>query len=257
MRRPPVVLAYHGIAAVDPAHDPVRLFVSPERLRDHIRALRRRRYELLTMTELARRLTGGEDLRGTCALTFDDGVCDALPEVIESTGAAATIYVCPSLMGEPYPWCDRSAGVRLMTAEEVTSLSQQPGIEIGSHTMEHTVLEDASAEQAYAEMRECKQALESMLDRPVSSFAYPRCRYSPACPEAARRAGYTSAVTCGPRGSWDPFELKRESLHTPDGPLTFALKARGAYFGLRDRAPARLARWATRPYRHRAERRRG
>ena len=31
------------------------------------------------------------------------------------------------------------------------------------------------------------------------------------------------------RGSWDPFELKRESLHTPDGPVTFALKSRGLY----------------------------
>lgn len=257
MSRPPVVLAYHGIAAVDPAHDPVRLFVPPERLRAQIRAMRRRGYELVTMAEFARRLTSGEEMRGTCALTFDDGVCDALPEVIDSLGAPATIYVCPSLMGEPYPWCDPEAGVRLMTAEEVLRLARRPEVEIGSHTIDHTVLAEAGAEEAHTVMSESKRVLESMLDRPVPSFAYPRCRYSAACPEAARRAGYTSAVTCGPRGSWDPFELKRESLHTPDGPLTFALKARGAYYRMRDLAPVRLARWGTRPYRHRAERHRG
>lgn len=29
----PVILAYHGIAEVDPRHDPVRLFVRPDALR--------------------------------------------------------------------------------------------------------------------------------------------------------------------------------------------------------------------------------
>ena len=69
------------------------------------------------------------------------------------------------------------------------------------------------------------------------------------------RSGYSNAVTCGRRGSWQPFELRREGLHTPDGALTFALKSRGHYYGVRDVPPARLARWATRSFRHRAERR--
>ena len=58
-------------------------------------------------------------------------------------------------------------------------------------------------------------------------------------------------MTCGARGSWDPFQLKRETLHTPDGQVTFALKSRGLFYGIRETPPARLARWATRPYRHR------
>ena len=102
--------------------------------------------------------------------------------------------------------------------------------------------------------RPSKERLEQFLGRPVPSFCYPRCVYSRACPGAARRAGYTSAVTCGPRGSWDPFELKRESLYTPDGWVTFELKSRGVYRKLRTTPPVRLARWATRRYRHRRER---
>lgn len=50
------------------------------------------------------------------------------------------------------------------------------------------------------------------------------------------------------------MELKRESIHTPDGPLTFAVKSRGLYYGTRELVPFRLARWATRPIRHRRER---
>ena len=257
MPGPSVILGYHGIAEVKPTLDPSRLFVAPERLRSHISKLKSRGYEFLTMAEFARRLGEGEPSRGTCALTFDDGTEDhltALLPILEAEKVPGTVYVCPQLFGDPYPWCDEAAGVRLMTREEVLELAASPWAEIGSHTLRHTVLGEADAEEAYREMSECKQVLEDMLGREVPSFCYPRCVYSPACPDAARRSGYTNAVTCGPRGSWEPFELRRESFHTPDGPVTFALKSRGLYYGIRDAAPARAVRAATRPFRHRRER---
>jgi len=254
VRRPPVILAYHGIADVDPRHDPIRLFVRPDALRRQIRRLQSRGYRFLTMAAFADALAVGRDLTASCALTFDDGTEDhltTLAPILAELGVPGTVYVCPGLFGDPYPWCDPAAGVRLMTSEEVIELAGHPLVEIGSHTIGHTVLGEASAEQAYREMATCRERLEDLLGRPVPSFCYPRCVYSAPCPYAARRAGYTSAVTCGPRGSWDPFELKRESLHTPDGPVTFALKSRGLYYGIRDLPPARFVRWATRPYRHR------
>jgi peptidoglycan/xylan/chitin deacetylase (PgdA/CDA1 family) len=255
---PPVILGYHGIAEVDPRHDPIRLFVGPSRLRAQIQRLQRRGYRFLSMADLAEELASGAPPDRTCALTFDDGTEDHLTQlrpVLEELGVPGTVYVCPGLYGKPYPWCDPAAGVRMMSAEEVLELSRSPVVEIGSHTLDHTVLETASAEDAYHEMATCKQVLEDSLGIEVPSFCYPRCVYSPAGPGAARRAGYTSAVTCGPRGSWDPFELKRESMHTPDGRVTFELKSRGVYYGLRTTPPARLARWATRRYRHRSEHR--
>ena len=257
MRRPPVVLAYHGIAEVDPRHDPVRLFVPPDALRRQVTRLQNRGYRFLTMAAFAEGLATGGELAATCALTFDDGTEDQLANLaplLEELSVPGTVYVCPGLFGKPYPWADAAARVRFMTGAETLELASHPLVEIGSHTIDHTVLGDASAEEAYHEMATCKERLEQFLGRPVPSFCYPRCVYSRACPGAARRAGYTSAVTCGPRGSWDPFELKRESLHTPDGWITFELKSRGVYRELRATPPGRLARWATRPYRHRSER---
>ena len=257
MRRPPVILAYHGIADVDPRHDPVRLFVGPDDLRRQIERMRSLGYRFLLMAGFAAELAAGGDLEATCALTFDDGTEDhltTLAPMLAELGAPGTVYVCPGLFGDPYPWCDPSAGVRLMTAEEVVELARHPLVEIGSHTINHTVLGDASADEAYREMVTCRERLEELLGQPVPSFCYPRCLYSEACPDAARRAGYTSAVTCGRRGSWDPFELRREVVHTPDGLVTFELKARGVYQAVRRTPPARVARWATRGYRHRAER---
>jgi peptidoglycan/xylan/chitin deacetylase (PgdA/CDA1 family) len=255
--RPPVILGYHGIADVEPAHDPVRLFVGPAAFRRQVRTLQRRGYEFLSIAEFARRLSSGTDMGGVCALTFDDGTEDhltVLAPILSELGVPGTIYVCPGLLGKPYPWSHPDARVRMMSAAEVVELAQNPLVEIGSHTVDHTVLAEADADEAYREMAESKARLEDLLGREVPSFCYPRCLYSPECPAAARRAGHTSAVTCGKRGSWDPFELKRENLHTPDGPLTFALKSRGLYYGLRDVPPARLARAATRRYRHRRER---
>ena len=257
--QPPLILGYHGISDVDPHHDPDRLFVAPRRFRSQAERVRERGYEFVTMAEFARRLASGAGLERTCALTFDDGTLDNLLEllpILRDLGVPGTVYACPGLLGEPYPWADAAAEARFMTADELGELASDPLIEIGSHTVGHTDLDDASFEQALEVMTESRRALEELTSEPVVSFAYPRCLYSPECPDAAERAGYTSAVTCGGRGDWSPYTLRRELIHTPDGPVTFALKSRGVYHRVRDLPPARLARGVTRPIRHRAERRR-
>lgn len=257
-RRPGVILGYHGIADVEPALDPVRLFVSPDKLRRQLQKLRDRGYELITASEFAARLSRtGSPPEAACALTFDDGTQDhatVLPEILAEFGARGTVYVCPGLLGQTYPWAGEAARVRFMTRPEFDEMASHPAIEVGAHTNEHTELDSADHDTALRLMTECRQVLEDWTGRAVPSFCYPRCHYSPAAAEAAPEAGYTNAVTCGPRGSWDPFELRRESMHTPDGPVTFGLKSRGLYYPLRDHGPARIARWLTRPYRHRRER---
>lgn len=253
MPSPPVILGYHGIADIDVGHDPVRLFVSPARFRRQVKSLLRRRYRFLTVADFVAEQSAGKDLTRTCVLTFDDGSSDMftnLLPILEELDVPGTVYVCPGLLGEPYPWLAPEAGVRFLTKPELLELATSPLVEIGSHTVKHTELDQASAEMAYEEMIRSKSMLEDMLGAEVPSFCYPRCHYSPTCPDAARRAGHTSAVTCGVRGSWDPFELKRESFHRNDGPVTFGLKSRSLYYGIRDNPAARAVRVATRPLRH-------
>ncbi len=254
MAAPALVLAYHGIAEVPSPHDPARLLVTPRRLRAQVRWLIRRDYRFLPISALARLLGAGSPPPGICALTFDDGSEDnatVLAPILRELGIPATLYVCPGLLGQRYPWTAPEAGLRFMTGEALVALSRDPLIEIGSHTREHKMLSDAGEEAAYREMAASKRDLEELLDREVSSFAYPRCKYSPACPTAAQRAGYTSAVTCGERGGWAPFELSRQGIGRDDGPLTFSLKARGLHRQARDLRAAELVARITRPYRHR------
>ena len=250
----PLILAYHGIAEISSRHDPARLFVSPQRFRAQVLSLRRRRYRFVRISEFARLLRAGSALNGLCALTFDDGSEDnatILAPILRELGIPATLYVCPGLLGRRYPWTTSEAGIRFMGEKTLVDLSRDPLIEIGSHTREHGVLANASAEDAYREMAASKSDLEELLELEVSSFAYPRCKFSPACPPAARRAGYTSAVTCGKRGGWEPFRLQREAIRRDDGSVSFALKARGLYRRARDLQAVDLAARASRRYRHR------
>ncbi len=228
--------------------------VDPARFRGQLLTLRRRGYRFVPLGELAREMAPGcAPGRGMCALTFDDGTVDnleVLAPLLTELDAPATVFACPGLLGASHFSMPAAAGVRLMNARELHELASSPLIDIGSHTNEHIDLSRATAAEAHSEMVSSKQALEQLLQSSVESFAYPKCDYSPACPEAARQAGYAVAVTCGGRGGWHHFELARESIDSLDRRVGFALKSRKLFFPLRESLPGRLARAAMRPLRH-------
>ena len=235
LRAPSLLLHYHNLGVVPRALDPHNLTVTVKAFDAQVGALRRRGYEFLTATEFASRLEPAGPPPGLCSLTFDDGSVDnltVLPEILERHGARATVFACPGLLGAEHPGFAGGAGVRLMTAAELVELANRGPIEIGSHTNAHTELDEATADEAYEEMVSSKAALEDLLQRPVTSFAYPACGYSAACPDAARRAGYDVAVTCVFRGGWSRYELQRESITAFDGRVAFALKSRRLWTAL-------------------------
>jgi peptidoglycan/xylan/chitin deacetylase (PgdA/CDA1 family) len=253
--QPALVLAYHGLGSYPRPLDPHNLMVDPVRFRQQLLMLRRRGYRFVRLAELARYLQEGKTpAAATCAVTFDDGTVDnleVLAPLLAELEVPATVFACPGLLGTSHFEMPAAAGVRFMDAEELLELSRSALVDIGSHTNGHVVLSSASAEDAYREMVSSKQALEELLQTPVEAFAYPKCAYSPACPDAARRAGYSVAVTCGSRGGWRRFELARESIDSLDGRVSFALKSRSLYWPLWESLPGRLARAAARPLRHR------
>ncbi len=250
----PLVLAYHGVADVRRELDPYGLMLPVAVLRRHVDLLRGRGYEFVHQAEFARRLRAGESLERACSLTFDDGTEDyhsLLWPLLRELDVPATFFVCPGLLGREYPFLEPGAGVRFMTRSELLEVAADPLVEIGSHTREHVKLGLASGQEVYEELVACKAELEDMLGVEVPSFAFPNCEYSAEAPAAVERAGHTNAVTCAGRGGLTAYELGRESPSPIDGRLTFELRVRGRYHSVRASAPARLARWATRPLRHR------
>ena len=220
------MLAYHCVTDAGGRHDPHNLAVTPGRFRHQVESLLARGYELVTVTDFARRLAESGPPAGVCALTFDDGTDDDLLPLLGELGVPGTLFVCPGLLGEAHPWLPGS-GLRLMSGAALRDAAALPFVEVGSHTSTHANLAGATAEDAYRELHTSREELEELLGCAVTSVAYPSCHYSPACPAAAERAGYCCAVTCEGRGGWLPFELRREVIASWDGRLTFALKSRG------------------------------
>lgn len=62
---------------------------------------------------------------------------------------------------------------RLLNEKELQKLSSSDLIEIGAHTVNHTILSRLSDEDACEEITQSKKQLENVIGKPVTSFAYP------------------------------------------------------------------------------------
>ncbi|MDX9740794.1 MAG: polysaccharide deacetylase family protein [Gammaproteobacteria bacterium] len=124
---------------------------------------------------------------------------------------------------ERHEWAERFAGTLgiappndlMMSTTQLRELSQS-GMEIGGHTVNHPILARCQAEEARREMRQGKEALERLLNRPVRLFAYPNGRpgkdYLPEHAAMARELGFSAAVSTSwgsASGISDPYQLPR------------------------------------------------
>ena len=117
---------------------------------------------------------------------------------------------------------------RWMNADELRTLSETNGIDVGAHTITHPLLSLLTAEEQSREVRGSRDHLERLLDRRVRLFSYPfgdRNSFDTVTTQMVRNAGYTMACTvtgglakagcdplCIPRnvvGDWDAERFGR------------------------------------------------
>ncbi len=105
---------------------------------------------------------------GYVCITFDDGfkgVHDVALPALSAHGMVATAYVITDYIGGTF------ANQQCMSAAELLAL-QEAGWEVGSHSLSHVRLDQLTIENAEAQFRDSKAALEA-LGLEVSTFAYP------------------------------------------------------------------------------------
>ncbi|MFO8155711.1 MAG: polysaccharide deacetylase family protein [Thiohalospira sp.] len=117
----------------------------------------------------------------------------------------------------------------MMTDAQVRDLADN-GMGIGGHTLTHPILARLPREAAFHEMRAGKEALERLLERPVTLFAYPNGRpgkdYSPEHVAMARDLGFEAACSTAwgtARRDSDPYQLPRFTPWDPT-PFRFGLR---------------------------------
>jgi peptidoglycan/xylan/chitin deacetylase (PgdA/CDA1 family) len=86
----------------------------------------------------------------------------------------------------------------MLTSDQLCELSKR-GVEIGGHTVAHTILTTLEDDRALDEMIVGRRQLESIIGRSVTSFAYPNGKpgrdYAEHHVEMVRRAGFERAVS--------------------------------------------------------------
>jgi peptidoglycan/xylan/chitin deacetylase (PgdA/CDA1 family) len=190
------ILMYHYIRTNPDPYDRLgfALSVTPSDFAAQMDWLASNGYHTVTTRDLMDYLNGGRGLPAKpIVLTFDDGYADffttALP-ILRSHEYTAVSYVVTSFIGWPH----------YMTAAQIVA-AQDAGIEIGSHTVSHPNLTNASYDRLVYQVVASKQVLETLLGRPVTSFCYPSGKFGAREVAAVQAAGYENATsTYG--GTW-------------------------------------------------------
>lgn len=110
------------------------------------------------------------------------------------------------------------------------------GIEMGSHTVSHPILTRIPAEQVKKELEESKKRIESELEKPVISFAYPNggaADFTRATQGLLRELGYRFAFSLLPGPTRyatvkkNPYTIRRTFLRNADTMGRFVAKITG------------------------------
>lgn len=192
------ILMYHAVLPIDAAAK-VRGTVPLAVFRDQIGWLARRGYRALSLDDAADRLEAASDARGRAvAITFDDGyrcVLEHAFPVLAEFGMTATLFVVTGAVGATTDWYVAGGGRAFEHAswDELVRAAAQ-GLAIGSHTVSHRSLVDASAMEVADELGASREAIEKQIGA-CRHFAYPFGAHDDAAVAAVQRAGYRTACT--------------------------------------------------------------
>jgi peptidoglycan/xylan/chitin deacetylase (PgdA/CDA1 family) len=249
-----VVLCYHGIRASDDSTRFSDLHVTKATFERHCRLISDA-CNAISLADFRQARHSGRVLPPRSVIvTFDDGyrgVLDHGLPILERYGIPAAVFVsaAPVLNGQHF-WFDALCGRegeaavanartlpyqkwrtlvgsiettaieteshRPLTPAELKRLAGNPLIEIGAHTMTHPTLALAPIEDQQGEIAGCRTALERLLEKPVTAFAYPYGNpfsdYTSETVSVVRQARFDLAFTTGAAFATlecDPLQIPR------------------------------------------------
>ena len=230
----PPVLLYHKIDTPTPDVKIRGAFTAPMKFERQMIYLKKHGWTFLQASELLRRfLEDGRFPEKHIAVTFDDGWKDnyihAFP-VLTKLEIKATVFLVPSCVGK---LSDRvtaeGEGPREhLSVDDIREMAGN-GVEFGSHGMNHLLMDRIDDSTARSEMRDSKRAIEELVQRPCTAFAYPAGFFTHSVKRFAAEAGYLGAFTTiyGGDDDLDVFALNRLEILRRDGrPFHFGKKVR-------------------------------
>jgi peptidoglycan/xylan/chitin deacetylase (PgdA/CDA1 family) len=184
----PVIL-YHRVTEEDkPSHEVIR----PLLFRQDMDVLKADGYTTVSIAQLTDYMNGkGTMPAKPVVITFDDGWKSSLDaaEYLKRINFGATFFIITGFFDAP----------RYVDKKELLKLAENPKFEIGSHTHTHFIKNerDLSKLDLCTMAREIvgsKGELETLLQKPVTAFAWPYGYNTVQAIQIAKDAGYTSTM---------------------------------------------------------------
>jgi peptidoglycan/xylan/chitin deacetylase (PgdA/CDA1 family) len=221
------VLMYHHVGPKVPGTFP-ELTVSPKEFEDHLEFLRKWGFNIISSADWIAYVQEGQSLPAKpVLLTFDDAYSDLAKyvfPVLKRLGCSALVFVPTAYVGGTNGWdqLNGSAPHQILSAKEILEWAKA-GMEFGAHTRTHPYLEQLTQEALVEELQGSKKDLESVIQKPVTSFAYPYGEYRDREVEHASQYFPMCFTTDEGRNNitTDLGRLRRIMIY-PDGMIMFA-----------------------------------
>lgn len=205
------ILMYHRVG-VSPNVDEGDYVVPTDLFEDQMRLLEARARPVVSLADVAE----GRHPDRSVALTFDDG-CDSdatvVAPLLRAHGFTAAFFVNPALVGQD----GRVSWVQLRALAD-------DGFLVGSHGLDHTLLDELPAPELVRQIVESKEWLERRLERPVTALSLPGGGGGERALRAARAAGYRLVLGSRPGYVRSPAGagiLPRLAIRRGHGPARF------------------------------------
>jgi peptidoglycan/xylan/chitin deacetylase (PgdA/CDA1 family) len=192
------ILMYHRVApSGTPGTRPWRLH--PDEFEQQLRLMRDRGYQTLTFDQWRIASDRHQPIPArSVMLTFDDGYADftayALP-LLEKYGFDATMFIVTDLVGKTNRWDERfGETLELMDWPTIRQI-QSRGIEIGSHSSNHSPLIELSPAELTRDLCRSRMSFHENLSMEVRSVCYPWGLYDTGVSTIAGACGFRYGVT--------------------------------------------------------------
>ena len=230
----PPVLLYHKIDTPTPDVKIRGAFTAPRKFERQMTWLKKHGWTFFQASELLRHFADhGRFPDKGIAVTFDDGWKDnyihAFP-ILKSLGIKATVFLVPACVGKitDLVTAEGEGPREHLSVDQIREMADA-GVEFGSHSLSHQLMNAVDDETARAEIFDSKRAIEEMLQRPCTSFAYPAGFFTETSKAMVKEAGYLGGFTTvyGDDANYDIFTLNRLEILRRDGrPFQFPRKIR-------------------------------
>jgi peptidoglycan/xylan/chitin deacetylase (PgdA/CDA1 family) len=214
-----VILMYHRISGFGSPFE-AKYACPPTVFAGHMKWLRHHDYRLIGLGEAEAYMDNASALpERAVVITLDDGYRDNFENafrILQRYCVPATLFITTNSVGRMSGWT--RTPWPMLTWNQIEKMARG-GIDVGSHSVGHLRLTGLSQPEAWDEIADAKQVLESRLCKQVRHFAYPFGAHAPEVRALVRDAGYRLGLstTAGRNNrNVDRFALRRVPIHGTD-----------------------------------------